>query len=122
GPGRRTEWTGLGFAETELSLVRWNVDTGFGRGRRGAEARRAEVERRPRPCAHRARVTGAVRAWASSYSTGGMSPSSPGRRRWLYQPTHSTIASSSWSRVRQTRSAISSVLNESTNDSAIALS
>jgi hypothetical protein len=31
------------------------------------------------------------------------------------------MASSSWDRVRQTRSEISSVLNESTNDSASAL-
>jgi hypothetical protein len=38
----------------------------------------------------------------------------------LNQATYSTIASSSWLRVRQTRSAISSVLNESTNDSASA--
>jgi hypothetical protein len=40
----------------------------------------------------------------------------------LNQPTYSTIASSSWLRLRPTRSAISSVLNESTNDSASALS
>ena len=35
-----------------------------------------------------------------------MSPSAECKRRWLYQPTHSTIANSSWVRVRQTRSAI----------------
>lgn len=38
------------------------------------------------------------------------------------QPTHSTSASSSWDRVRQTRSAISSVLKLSTKLSAMALS
>jgi len=38
------------------------------------------------------------------------------------EPTHSTIASSSWARERQTRSAISSVLKESTKLSARALS
>jgi hypothetical protein len=41
---------------------------------------------------------------------------------WLNQPMYSTTASSSCVRQRQTRSAMSSVLNESTNDSAIALS
>ncbi len=40
----------------------------------------------------------------------------------LNQPTHSTVASSSWARARQTRSAISSHLNESTKLSAMALS
>jgi len=39
----------------------------------------------------------------------------------LNQPTYSTTASSSWLRVRQTRSAISSVLKESTKLSARAL-
>jgi hypothetical protein len=40
----------------------------------------------------------------------------------LNQPTYSTIASSSCERVRQTRSAISSVLKLSTKDSASAMS
>ena len=43
-------------------------------------------------------------------------------RAALNQPTYSTTASSSWLRVRQTRSAISSVLKLSTNYSASALS
>ena len=42
------------------------------------------------------------------------------RRSWLYQATHSTIASSSCVRVRQTRSVISSVLKVSTKLSAMA--
>jgi hypothetical protein len=46
---------------------------------------------------------------------GGMSPSDPCRRALLNQPKYSTIASSSWERVRQMRSAISSVLKLSTN-------
>jgi hypothetical protein len=42
---------------------------------------------------------------------------------WLLNhATHSTIASSSWLRVRHTRSAINSVLKLSTKLSAIALS
>ncbi len=50
-----------------------------------------------------------------------MSPRLSCRRAVLYQPMYSTTASSSWLRVRQTRSAISSVLKLSTNDSASAL-
>src|SRR5205823_5367072 len=57
-----------------------------------------------------------------SYSTGGTSPSDSCRRALLNQPMYSTTASSSWERLRQTRSAISSVLKLSTNDSASALS
>src|SRR3954464_2233362 len=51
-----------------------------------------------------------------------MSPRALWRRSWLNQPRYSTIANSSCSRVRQTRSEMSSVLKESTNDSASALS
>ena len=61
-------------------------------------------------------------AAAASNSTGGMSPSASCSRVWLYQPTDSTVASSSCARVRQIRSAISSVLYQSTRDSGIALS
>src|ERR1044071_9023154 len=57
-----------------------------------------------------------------SNSAGGRSPRRSCRRESLNQPTYSTIASSSWLRVRQTRSLISSVLKVSTNDLAIALS
>jgi hypothetical protein len=57
-----------------------------------------------------------------SNSRGGRSPSAECRRMVLNQPTHSTTASSSWLRLRQTRSAISSVLKESTKLSASALS
>src|SRR5204863_10164312 len=57
-----------------------------------------------------------------SYSTGGTSPSDSCKRLLLNQPTYSTVATSSCGRVRQTRSAISSVLKLSTNDSASALS
>src|SRR3954454_14602989 len=67
------------------------------------------------------RVVEATRVAASacsSNSAGGRSPGAWCRRAWLNQPTYSTIASSSWDRVRQTRSATSSVLNESTKDSA----
>ena len=66
--------------------------------------------------------SGMIERASSSNSAGGMSPSAWCRRTWLNQPTHSTIASSSWERVCQTRSAISSVLKESTKDSASALS
>ena len=62
------------------------------------------------------------RCRASSYSAGGTPPSEVWRRSVLNQATYSTIASSSWERVRQTRSRISSVLNESTKLSASALS
>ncbi len=51
-----------------------------------------------------------------------MSPRLSCRRLLLNQAMYSTTASSSRERLRQTRSAISSVLNESTNDSASALS
>jgi len=51
-----------------------------------------------------------------------MSPRLAWRRAPLYQPMYSTTASSSCVRDRQTRSAISSVLKLSTNDSASALS
>src|SRR5215217_8573025 len=54
----------------------------------------------------------ALAAWRCSNSTGGTSPSASCRRLWLNQPTYSTTASSSWERVRQTRSTISSVLKE----------
>src|SRR3954447_5559417 len=57
-----------------------------------------------------------------SYSVGGRSPSASCSRTLLNQPTYSTIASSSWVRVRQTRSVISSVLKLSTKLSASALS
>jgi hypothetical protein len=57
-----------------------------------------------------------------SCSTGGRFPIEECSRRWLNQPTYATVASSSCALVRQTRSAISSVLYESTNDSARALS
>ena len=50
-----------------------------------------------------------------------MLPSEECSRTVLNQATYSTMASSSCELVRQTRSAISSVLNESTNDSASAL-
>lgn len=43
-------------------------------------------------------------------------------RRWLYQPTPSTMAYATWSRVRQVRRWISSVLKVAFSDSAIALS
>ncbi len=59
---------------------------------------------------------------ASSYSAGGTPPSEVWRRSVLNQATYSTIASSSWERVRQTRSRISSVLKLSTKLSASALS
>jgi hypothetical protein len=49
-----------------------------------------------------------------------MSPSDSCSRALLNQPRYSTIASSSWVRLRQTRSVISSVLKLSTNDSASA--
>ena len=61
-------------------------------------------------------------ACCCSYSAGGMSPSEVCRRSLLNQATYSTIASSSWLRLRQTRSRISSVLKLSTKLSAIALS
>src|SRR6266511_3617343 len=51
-----------------------------------------------------------------------MSPRLSCRRTLLNQPMYSTIASSSCERLRQMRSAISSVLKLSTNDSASALS
>ena len=62
------------------------------------------------------------RCRASSYSAGGTPPSEVWRRSVLNQATYSTIASSSWERVRQTRSRISSVLKLSTKLSASALS
>lgn len=57
-----------------------------------------------------------------SSSAGGMSPSAWCRRLLLNQAMYSTVASSSWVRVRQTRSLMSSVLKLSTKLSAIALS
>jgi len=51
-----------------------------------------------------------------------MSPIEECRRLLLNQLTHSTIASSAWATERQVRSAISSVLKESTKLSARALS
>ena len=67
---------------------------------------------------------GAVAYWVvcwCSCSAGGMSPSDSCRRSVLYQATYSTIASSSWVWVCQTRSRISSVLKLSTKLSASAL-
>jgi hypothetical protein len=58
---------------------------------------------------------------SASNSVGGRSPSAWCRRPLLNQPRYSTTASSSWERVRQTRSAISSVLKLSTKLSASAL-
>src|SRR5215212_6359892 len=52
----------------------------------------------------------------------GCRPRDSCKRLVLNQPRYSTIASSSWSRLRQTRSAISSVLIVSTKLSASALS
>jgi hypothetical protein len=67
--------------------------------------------------------SGSYRVAASaSNSTGGRSCRLSWRRSVLNQLTYSTIASSSWLRVRQTRSRISSVLKVSTKLSAIALS
>jgi hypothetical protein len=60
-------------------------------------------------------------ACSCSYSAGGTAPSEVCRRSLLNQATYSTTASSSWERVRQTRSRISSVLKLSTKLSAAAL-
>ena len=60
-------------------------------------------------------------AESASNSAGGRSPSAWCRRALLNQPRYSTIASSSWLLVCQTRSAISSVLKLSTKLSASAL-
>src|SRR5215211_1947904 len=69
-----------------------------------------------------ASVVGLRAACSCSYSIGGMSPRLSCKRAALYQPMYSTRASSSWLRLRQTRSVISSVLKLSTKDSASALS
>src|SRR6266436_3273443 len=61
-------------------------------------------------------------ACCCSYSAGGTPPSEVCRRSLLNQATYSTRASSSWVRVRQTRSRINSVLKLSTKLSAVALS
>jgi hypothetical protein len=53
---------------------------------------------------------------------GGMSPSDSCSLALLNQPMYTTTANLSCDRLRQTRSAISSVLKLSTNDSASALS
>ena len=95
-----------------------------GRSRRCEPPR---VRRRPgllafwilRLCLSRGQVRAACSA---SNSAGGRSPSDSCRRVVLNQATYSTIASSSCERLRQTRSAISSVLNVSTKLSASALS
>src|SRR5919202_2646502 len=57
----------------------------------------------------------------ASNSAGGRSPRDACRRLVLNQATYATIASSSWLRVRQTRSAINSVLKLSTKLWASAL-
>jgi hypothetical protein len=67
-------------------------------------------------------VIASRRACSCSYSTGGMSPSDSCSLALLNLPMYSTTANSSCERLRQTRSAISSVLKLSTNDSASALS
>ena len=64
----------------------------------------------------------ASRRHSASCSTGGRFPIELCSRRVLNHATHSTIASSSLVLERQTRSRISSVLNESTKLSAMALS
>jgi hypothetical protein len=56
-----------------------------------------------------------------SNSAGGRSPRALCRRALLNQPRYSTSASSSWERVRQTRSVISSVLSVAKKLSATAL-
>ena len=87
---------------------------------RGAESRSAALAEVA--STDRSPEIGPAAACSASNSPGGRSPSASCSRLWLNQPTYSTTASSSCERVRQTRSAISSVLKLSTNDSAIALS
>src|SRR5689334_1183443 len=66
-------------------------------------------------------IVSSRRGGSASYSAGEMSPRAWCRRSVLDQPRYSTTASSSWDRVRQMRSAISSVLKLSTKLSVSAL-
>lgn len=73
--------------------------------------------------APRARCVPSAGLWCCSYSRGGTRPSSPCRRRWLYQSMYATAATSrSSSPVHGPLFLTSSALNSELNASAMALS
>jgi len=74
------------------------------------------------PSVHERDISKVLLRLSRSNSDGGRSLSAWCSRLSLNQPMYSTMASSSWERVRQTRSVMSSVLKESTKLSARALS